>query len=424
MSEQEMADLAAESAVLASVLESPALVSALMAMPAMAFTTYAHQGIREAIEYLSHAGKPTDHPAVAIRAAASLGGGRRGEVVHNHVIGLVGKATGAPAFYIERVTQLAHAREVRAAAVRLAQVAEESVRLDEPDVLHQGVLRATESLSALAEVDTSDADLPMSLDELLANQHPHDWLVPGLFERTDRLILTGFEGTGKSFLLAQFALTIAAGVHPFRQMMFSGGHRVLVIDCENSERQTERRYRSITGAVDRLRGKHGADPLDQNLIRFVIRPEGIALNDPREVARIERSIASFSPEMVVIGPLYRLHKLDTRDEQAAKELTDVLDRLRVKYHFALIAEAHVAHGSPGQERKLRPTGSSLFLRWPEFGMGLRPAMESDGQEHPDSVNLIAWRGGREVRDWPHKLHHGQTLPWMPDENYHLSAPMR
>lgn len=419
-----MTDAAAEATVLAGVLANPARINTLLNMPRDGFTTYAHQAIRASLEALHHAGKPTDHSTVARHAAAGVGGGYRGSQVSAHVVEMVGKGGGAIGFHVERVTQLARARTVLAGAQRLAHVAEESVAQDEPDVLHQGVLRAAESLAALTELDTADADLPMSLDELLANQHPHDWLVPGLFERTDRLILTGFEGTGKSFLLAQFALTIAAGVHPFRRMMFSAGHRVLVIDCENSERQTERRYRSITGAVDRLREKHGSDPLDQGLIRFVIRPEGIALNDPREVARVERAIASFSPELVVIGPLYRLHKLDTRDEQAAKELTDVLDQLRVKYHFALIAEAHVAHGTQGQERKLRPTGSSLFLRWPEFGMGLRPALESDGQEHPDSVNLIAWRGGREVRDWPHKLHHGQTLPWLPDESYHLSAPMR
>lgn len=419
----DMTDPAAEATVLAAVLANANLIGTLMHMPADAFTPGTHQAIRESIEYLHHAGKPGDHGSVARRASQSVGGGHRGGLVTKHIMEMIGQGGGAVGFHVERVTQLSRARNVLAGAVRLAQAAEESVAQDEPDLLHQGVLRATESLSALAEVDASDADLPMSLDDLLANQHPHDWLVPGLFERTDRLILTGFEGTGKSFLLAQFALTIAAGIHPFRQTMFSAGHRVLVIDCENSERQTERRYRSITGAVDRVRAKCGAGGLDQNLIRFVIRPEGIALNDPREVARVERAIASFSPELVVIGPLYRLHRLDTRDEQAAKELTDVLDRLRVKYHFALIAEAHVAHGSPGQERKLRPTGSSLFLRWPEFGMGLRPAVESDGQEHPDSVNLIAWRGGREVRDWPVRLNHGQTLPWMPDEAYHRRAPM-
>ncbi|WP_288337624.1 AAA family ATPase [uncultured Gordonia sp.] len=218
--------------------------------------------------------------------------------------------------------------------------------------------------------------------------------------------------THNSFLIAQLVMCVAAGLHPFLGMRVADHARVLVIDAENSERQTSRRYRRLRTIIEKRCASLGVEIPDwSEMVRFVIRPEGIALNDPRTVRNIEKAVAATRPQFVAMGPLYRLHRLDTRDEQAAKELTDAIDRLRVKYQFALVAEAHVAHGAPGAQRALRPTGSSLFLRWPEFGFGLRPAQGTENQQHPDKVDLVAWRGGREERMWPSQLQHSVNLPW-------------
>jgi RecA-family ATPase len=40
-------------------------------------------------------------------------------------------------------------------------------------------------------------------------------VIPGLLERRDRLMLTGEEGLGKSYLLRQIAVMAAAGLDPF-----------------------------------------------------------------------------------------------------------------------------------------------------------------------------------------------------------------
>lgn len=245
-------------------------------------------------------------------------------------------------------------------------------------------------------------------------------------EREDGLFLAGRECivTHNSYLVAQVAMCIAAGIHPFLGVPVTGHKQVLVIDAENSERQTSRRYQSFRKRMDTICAARGVEAPDwSKMLRFVIRPEGIPLNNPNTLARIERAIAATRPEFVAIGPLYRLHRLDTRDEQAAKELTDVIDRLRVKYRFAVICEAHVAHGQQGQQRALRPTGSSLFLRWPEFGFGLRPAQGTEREEHPSRVDLATWRGGREERLWPRTLQHGHEetqLPWNNGDDTYLN----
>jgi replicative DNA helicase len=329
-------------------------------------------------------------------------------------------------YYAERVAKLAVVRRVAAEAQRLAAAVNSAARIEDDEVFTSAVRRMRTELEN-AEVSFAPAAVepPMSLEDLLSQDYAYNWLVPGLLECTDRLILTGFEGTGKSYLLAQFALTIAAGLHPFTGDPFGDPQQVLVVDCENSQRQLARRYQKIREVVNYLREVKALSPIDwRRQVRFVIRPEGVALTEPRELARIEQAIAATGPRLVVAGPLYRMSKLDTRDEQAAKELTDTLDMLRVRHQFALIAEAHVGHGAAGQQRHLRPTGSSLFLRWPEFGYGIRAFADAVAEEHPSTVEVVAWRGSRDERHWPKLLKHSDLLPWTPANHDYYDRPLR
>ena len=418
-------DNAAELAVLAAVLSEPACAPQFAAIPDDSFYRPAHQMLAAVIRDIARAGAPIDamvvHQAIARRVKTS----HHVKQLQSLTIDLIGRGNaGALGFYTDRLRSLALARNAHLAAERLSARIEESARLDDPELASAAILDAREALTNLGgEVTAGDDDMPMSLEELLATHEKaeaYDWLVPGLFERTERMILTSFEGIGKSFLLAQMALTIAAGLHPFLGHPHAEGARVFVVDAENSMRQTARRYRKIRGVVESMCRRHGHPIPDwSEAVRFDIRPEGIELNDPRVVRRIEREIVAAGPDLVIMGPLYRLHKLDTRDEQAAKELTDAVDSLRVKHNFTLLAEAHVAHGGGGRDlRALRPTGSSLFLRWPEFGIGLRPSKGTEDMEHPNEVDVVAWRGGREDRVWPSTLHHHfKDLPWMADSHY-------
>jgi replicative DNA helicase len=66
----------------------------------------------------------------------------------------------------------------------------------------------------------------------------------------------------------------------------------------------------------------------------------------------------------------RLHAANPNDEEPARKVTQVLDRCRSAANCAIVTEAHAGHGYGGLERPIRPTGSSLWLRWPEFGYGL------------------------------------------------------
>lgn len=335
------------------------------------------------------------------------------------------------AYYAERVTSLATIRRVHDATLMCKQKLLAGADLDDDDIFRAAVTQMRETCDdALVTFKAQPTEPPMSAQDLLAGSDEYDWLVPGLLERTDRTVITGLEGLGKSFLSAQIAATVAAGLHPFSAEPLPrrpGGYRVLVVDCENSRRQLRRRFRKLLRQVDEACIAAGVEPADWSVaLRFVIRPEGVSLTDPRELARMEQAVTATGPDLLAIGPMYRLSKVDVRDEQAAKELTDVIDLLRVRHNLAVVAETHAGHGRDGSgARQLRPLGSSLFLRWPEFGYGLRPHISVAHEDHPSLVEVGAWRGARDERHWPRMLKHGGVLPWIPaDPEYWDRTPLR
>lgn len=365
---------------------------------------------------------PVNALTVAADAAGSASTREQGEKLHRFVEDCASSAPPQDSwgYYVEQVLTCFAVSRAMEHAQRLSQRLESA---QEPQEVAAAVQRAVEDLGTASEhlVEKSSAP-PMSLSDLLAEpEEPFNWLVPGLWERTDRVIITGYEGTGKSFLLAQCALAVAAGIHPFAAIPFRReGCRVFVLDCENSKRQIRRRYTAVKRNMDAIRDMYQLPPMDwADQVRLVMKPAGIDLANVQEFARLEQAIAASAPDLVVAGPLYRMSKLDVKDDQAAKELTDALDRLRVKYGFTLIAEAHVGHVGESQGgRKLRPFGSSLFLRWPEFGYGIRAFGDAQREEHPSTVELVAWRGSRDERQWPSLLNHSQDLvPWLPDQAY-------
>ncbi|WP_432129598.1 ATP-binding protein [Streptomyces tendae] len=231
-----------------------------------------------------------------------------------------------------------------------------------------------------------------------------DWVVPGLLERQDRIIVTGLEGSGKSVLGRQVGVCAACGIHPFDLTRFGiQPIRVMIIDLENPTKLVRRNIRDL---VDRAGGR-----LAPGMLHVVSRPDGMNLvgNDGAE---LRAELDAFGDvDLVVIGPLYKMvTEGDVTEEPVARELTATLDRLRIEYGFALFIEAHAPHqtGATSDPKKMttRPYGASLFKRWPEFGYFLHYDEESGAGE------LLRWRKDRQPdRSWPALLRRGGKWPW-------------
>ncbi|MBT2502998.1 AAA family ATPase [Curtobacterium sp. ISL-83] len=244
---------------------------------------------------------------------------------------------------------------------------------------------------------------PIYLDEVLAVPDTPNWLIPDLLERRDRLVLTGSEGSGKSYFTRQLAIAAAAGVHPFNGYQIKP-LRVLAIDAENTVLQWSRNTRYLAS----LAGQYGVrDPGRQVLVSAGVR---LDLTRQADVDQVHRLIDRHQPDMLLIGPLYKLVPQAINNDDDAAPLIVALDGFRER-GVAMVMEAHAGHGkSLGGERDLRPRGSAALLGWPEFGLGLRTIDDDDSMVH-----VVRWRGDRDPRDWPHRLRRGVTgeMPWMP-----------
>lgn len=251
----------------------------------------------------------------------------------------------------------------------------------------------------------SDHLNPKTLGEILGVEPQHDWLVPDLLERRDRVMLTGWEGMGKSFLMRQISVCMAGGVHPFNLRQEVEPVRVLVIDAENTEQQWSRAARYVTNLAERYgRGR----PREMVHVSAGVR---LDLSRTTDVNQVHNLITGLRPEVLYIGPLYKLVAKAINSDDDAAPLILALDGFRER-GVTLLMEAHAGHAKAfGGERDLRPRGSSALLGWPEFGFGLAPI---DGDE--SMARLERWRGMREYRSgWPVKVRRGfdGELPWEP-----------
>ncbi len=240
--------------------------------------------------------------------------------------------------------------------------------------------------------------LPCSEDAIdLLNQpeEDYDWAIPGLLEHGDRLILTGPEGGGKSTLLRQLGVKAAAGAHPFTDEAIEP-LRILLVDLENGRRHVRRQLRPLVlSAHDLKRGQ----------LLLEIRTEGLDLLRKDDRQWLTERIVNTQPEILIVGPVYKLVGGDPTAEEPARIATRCLDELRADHAFALIVEAHTPYASTGNRRPERPYGASLWSRWPEFGIYLS---QEGAVRH--------WRGPRDERDWPIALTRGGQWPWTVQEN--------
>jgi len=149
----------------------------------------------------------------------------------------------------------------------------------------------------------------------------------------------------------------------------------------------------------KLRSKAG-DGYAANL--FVeVQPAGVDLfGHPPDAQWLEERCELRKPDVLIIGPAYKMAGGDPNTEPVARAIQQPLDRLRSTYGFSLLMELHTGHGANGGKRPTRPVGSSAWLRWPEFGMHLS-----------DTGALTTWRGPRDEREWPRALKRGGAWLW-------------
>jgi replicative DNA helicase len=230
----------------------------------------------------------------------------------------------------------------------------------------------------------------------------YDWVIPGLLERGERVIVVAAEGVGKTMLARQIAICAGAGVHPFTYQPMKPVV-TLTVDLENPERIIRRTSRSIYGAAAAV------SHTKNHQSHLLVKPQGLDLLRLDDRAVLEEHLENVQPDILIMGPLYKafLDPGGRTSEAVAIEVARYLDTIRDVFKCALWLEHHAPLGTSMTSRELRPFGSAVWSRWPEFGVSLQPDMTG----MPYHYDVRHFRGARDERQWPTRIKRGKRFPF-------------
>jgi replicative DNA helicase len=291
-------------------------------------------------------------------------------------------------------------RRIEETGTRLAQLA--TSYTDDPAEL---IARAQQDLDLLCAGAVPDDNRALTTDQFLDLDVVHTSPVfPGLLWHQERAVIVGIEGDGKTMLAHQAAYCLAAGVHPFTFAGIPAG-RALIIDLENPMALLQPRL----AGLQRIAARHAA--YKRNNVMLWARPGGIDLTRPAVAFKLADLIRRERPDLVVAGPVYKMFEEGDRDNPKHAAICRFFDQMRERYGVSVWLETHVPIAQTNGKRLMRPLGSGIWSRWPEFGISLERTSRKDG-----ALKLGRFRGDRaEGRTWPEFIHRnrmpGGGWPW-------------
>lgn len=394
-------DAAAEQDCIAALLTQRAAGDAVFAVTTgLDFYVPRNQHIVSAIEDLWRAGRLTDETTVAAKLAEQRFPVRRDDL---RQLVLAASPSLAPEAYALVVAERAACRRLIRKAGAVAEAAWDG-RMD-------SAVLADQEAVGLPQTAT---DAGLDLDELLASvEPPYNWAIEGLLCFGERLILTGSEGGGKTTLLRQIAACAAAGVHPFAGFR-TKRRRTLYVDLQDTRDQNRREYRR---PIDYLRK---VNAWDSSYFRLYIEGRGIDLTTAADAAWLRDVVEKHKAEVLCIGPMYKAFRGNAHRSKDSEEsvdiVQDVLDRIIAGCGLTILMEGHAPYGEHGDRAGFRMRGSSAWLGWPDFMIGLKRI--SKEQEGRPAVGLERPRLDRDrsrTARWPTRLLEGNDgqLPWVP-----------
>jgi replicative DNA helicase len=392
----------AERAVLGALLIDPSVLRELGSLTAADFFRPPHATIFAAVREAVDSGDRVDQLVVMniLREHGDLI--RVGGAGYLHTLETSVPSVANASYYARLVAATAKRRRLLELAVRLRQACHTP---DLDDSLEQA---ADLAVAILTEIDGVQAKAPDPTSEVVEigaftaeSGAPYDWVVPGLIERMDRVIVVASEGAGKSTWARHVAITLGQGRHPLNPNLRIPPKRTLIVDLENPPANIRRKARHLVAAAEASGG------WEADRCFLWSRPGGVNLRKPADQALLDRVIAHVRPALVCLGPLYKAGiGGGDRGEQVASETAGALDRVREKYGCALWLEHHAPMSQQGH-RDLRPVESGVWSRWPEFGIALR----RDGERNAHRFKVERFRGDRDERCWPDYLQWGRQWPF-------------
>jgi len=189
-----------------------------------------------------------------------------------------------------------------------------------------------------------------------------DWLVEGLWSEAAVGIIGGEPKCCKSFLALDLAVAVAAGTPCLGRFAVARPGRVLLYPAEDALHVVRRRLEGICAVAG-----IALPDLDVQ----VITAPSLRLDLEADRARLEETVATLTPRLLILDPFVRLHRID---ENVSGEVAPLLAFLRElqRRHATAIAVVHHARKGAGAIRAGQALrGSSEFHAWGDSNLYLR-----------------------------------------------------
>ena len=285
-----------------------------------------------------------------------------------------------------------HAAAVRDALTGVA----EKVKVLQPAVGNDVTDHVKAGLPLGALIEATEPRPPQGLQvlsarEMMALPDPDTsgYLLGPLLYRGHRIVVGGWTGHGKTTFTMHMVSAACYG-RQFLNWKGKGGLKALVVDVEQGQR-----------TVKRILRETGLQESDR--VKYLRIPDGLALDTDEEASlAFEKILFDGCYDIVVADPLYKLHRGNPNDTQAAVELMRKLDRLRDLHGFALILPMHCRKPQP--DSQLSPHdlfGSSAYQWGAEMLLGIQRKSKSLSWLHfwKDREGEVAEDGGTVGQHW-------------------------
>jgi len=237
--------------------------------------------------------------------------------------------------------------------------------------------------------------------ELTAQPETNRWLIEGLWTDQAVGILGGEPKCCKSFLALDLAVAVASGAACLRRFPTRQTGSVLLFAAEDALDQVRRRIEGIAAAA-----QVSFESLD---IHVITAPE-IRLDLPADQTRLEQTVASLKPKLLVLDPFVRIHRVDENVAADVAPLLGYLRGLQRRHATAVLLVHHARKGAAHLRAGQALRGSSEIHAWGDSNLYLR--------RHGDRLSLtVEHRSAAPIESLPIALKSsGQALALHAVEN--------
>lgn len=213
--------------------------------------------------------------------------------------------------------------------------------------------------------------LPVRLaHELETRPEEQRWLIEGLWSAEAVGIVGGEPKCCKSFLALDMAVAVAGGVPCVRRFPTTQRGRVLLFAAEDSLPVVRQRLVGIAAACGL-----SLESLD---IHVIVAPV-VRLDVDLDCARLEDTVRTLRPTLLVLDPFVRLHRIDENVSAEVAPLLDFLRGLQRRHQVAVVLVHHARKGAAHMRAGQALRGSSELHAWGDSNLYLRRNAEDELQ---------------------------------------------